>query len=240
MADTNTTATTADFRTAINLPTAAAVKEAIGAMGIDPNSEAAKLLVKLGAPARQAKRVETVIATVKAAEKSQAEADDAFGVRCHLASAAAILVADMVGVGGQNAMTGESTLRVRSLRSLGKGRKQATDGHVWDAAIKAAYCQILAEAGAVKGYVGVDFDAADVHFGFIGSNPEGNGYAYFDEVVEKAWIRSIAGRVLLALAAGYGCIQLTVDTAVDITCSAQKWAEAFNAVADAKPAPDAE
>ena len=53
-------------------------------------------------------------------------------------AAAAILWSDVIGIGGRDNCEGGCTLRHPALRECGKGRKQATDGEAWDAAILAA------------------------------------------------------------------------------------------------------
>lgn len=55
-----------------------------------------------------------------------------------MATAAAILWADVIGIGGRDNCEGGCTLRHPALRECGKGRKQATDGDAWSAAILAA------------------------------------------------------------------------------------------------------
>ena len=52
--------------------------------------------------------------------------------------AGAILWADVIGVGGRDGVEGAATTRHPALASCGKGRKQASDGGAWSAAIHRA------------------------------------------------------------------------------------------------------
>jgi hypothetical protein len=56
-----------------------------------------------------------------------------------------LVVLDAAGTGGIDGIEGRGTLRVPAFRSLGKGRKQATDGQAWDAAI----AESLSDVGRV-------------------------------------------------------------------------------------------
>lgn len=53
-------------------------------------------------------------------------------------AAQAVLLADMIGVGGRDGVEGLATTRHPAFASCGKGRKQAMDGPAWDAAIRDA------------------------------------------------------------------------------------------------------
>jgi hypothetical protein len=62
-------------------------------------------------------------------------------------------ILDVVGTGGRLDLEGKSTARIPSLRGLGKGRKNATDGGAWDSAIGEATLRALtALAWAHKGW----------------------------------------------------------------------------------------
>jgi len=65
--------------------------------------------------------------------------------------AAAIALLDEIGVGGRGNVEGRSTRRYPGLERLGKGRKQATDGAAWTAAIARAGNILLSRAGVVDG-----------------------------------------------------------------------------------------
>jgi hypothetical protein len=60
------------------------------------------------------------------------------GVHLVKAQASAILFADCFGVGGHLGVSGAGTRRHPALVGLGKGRKNASDGPAWSAAIRAA------------------------------------------------------------------------------------------------------
>jgi hypothetical protein len=49
------------------------------------------------------------------------------------------LFLDILGVGGRMGLEGRSTRRLPPFEACGKGRKQATDGRAWNAAIEAAF-----------------------------------------------------------------------------------------------------
>ncbi len=53
------------------------------------------------------------------------------------------LLADIAGVGGRDDCMGDATTRHPSFRDLGKGRKQATDGPAYSAAIREAAARIV-------------------------------------------------------------------------------------------------
>lgn len=239
MADTNKTALV-DF---VNLPTAAAVRESLEELGIDPQSEAGRILVKSGASTRHENRVQKAIEAAKAAVTLQVGRDNVFGRNCHVAAAAANLFADLIGVGGRYGVFGDATLRVKALRGLGKGRKQATDGDAWSAAIFSAFRRIIGETG-MRFYIGLDCETNEPYAGLASyENLDGDrgGWAYFSESgVEPAWIRSIAGQAMLVLGQGQDFISMPYELTVPIEGTVAGWAAAFNAVADAKPAPDAE
>ncbi len=64
--------------------------------------------------------------------------------------AMAIIAADEVGIGGGSQFpTGAATSRIPALSGLGKGRKQASDGGAWSAAIESGRDQIAWKANLV-------------------------------------------------------------------------------------------
>jgi hypothetical protein len=64
--------------------------------------------------------------------------ENKIGANVVRASVSAVLFADCFGVGGHLGVGGASTRRHPALTGLGKGRKNATDGPAWSAAIRAA------------------------------------------------------------------------------------------------------
>jgi hypothetical protein len=101
---------------------------------------AADALLRETAPARHAARVEAALAAARAYDEF--ERGDAIAL--------AILLADAMGVGGRDGVEGAATLRHPALRSLGSGRKQATDGPAWSAAIAEALARLANEMGPVS------------------------------------------------------------------------------------------
>lgn len=63
----------------------------------------------------------------------------------------AILLADYYGIGGRDGVEGGATDRHPGLDALGKGRKQASDGPAWSAAIRAAAQQAMDGLSYVDG-----------------------------------------------------------------------------------------
>ncbi len=63
--------------------------------------------------------------------------------------AAFLCALDRFGVGGPMGVSGDGTLRVPAFRSLGKGRKQASDGAAWTAAIHDAIGLLIPHGGVV-------------------------------------------------------------------------------------------
>jgi hypothetical protein len=64
-----------------------------------------------------------------------------------LAQAAGLCLLDQIGVGGNDGVSGAGTTRLPCFAECGKGRKQASDGGAWDAAIEAAERELADNAG---------------------------------------------------------------------------------------------
>lgn len=108
--------------------TARALREHLETLGI--HGPAQDALVKDTAPMRHECRVGVVLAAVrKAADGSEA-------------IAWLLLVLESLGIGGRDGVEGWASERMPWASVLGKGRKQATDGGAWDAAIAAALAQV--------------------------------------------------------------------------------------------------
>ena len=125
-----TTNRTSWVGTASAVPTRRAEESRLRELGVE--GDALELLLKEGAPARHAARVQAANAAAAATHDCDAEEGEPC-VGCLV-----ILVADIIGVGGRSDAEGRGTDRIPPLGVLGKGRKQATDGPAWDAAILAA------------------------------------------------------------------------------------------------------
>ncbi len=75
--------------------------------------------------------------------------------------AAALCAAEILGVGGPDGVAGMSTDRQSCFQALGKGRKQATDGPAWDAAIAECCLKLLAKAAEEAPYGKWEFAAGE-------------------------------------------------------------------------------
>lgn len=107
------------------------------------------------------------------------------------AGAASVLWADMAGVGGRDGVEGHATRRHPAFAQCGKGRKQATDGPAWSAAI-------LDAARVTPGvFRAVD---AGLHF-FTRDNGVDTASVPCDPQVPEEWQMTVA-REGLRLAAG--------------------------------------
>ena len=94
--------------------------------------------------------------------------------------AMAILHADCMGVGGKDGVQGAATARHPAFRRCGKGRKQASDGDAWTAAIAEAASM---SAGAGYGFV-AGWDGA-VYFGRLADAAlveDSDGVQYFVDI----------------------------------------------------------
>ena len=145
------------------------------------------LLLKMTAQARHMARVEQVLAKV-----------------AHLPRpvAALVLVADGVGVGGTRGLEGAATARLPLLQNLGKGRKHASDGGAWSAAIAHAATQltqwsdgdgVIHMGRLVVGptAVSLDYNTTDQDLGEFGWN----------DVIPAAWGIALSGNVITHMGA---------------------------------------
>jgi len=98
-------------------------------------------------------------------------------------AAGVILWADVIGIGGRDGVEGAATKRHPAFKGCGKGRKHATDGGAWGAAIRTAADQcggrFLATVSNV-GQVGLVYEIEDA-----------GGILVNEMVAEKPWIESI-------------------------------------------------
>jgi hypothetical protein len=115
--------------TASAVPTRRAEETRLRELGVD--GDALDILLRETAPARHAARVEAALQAAAATHACDAEGPGCIG--CLV-----VLVADVIGVGGRGDAEGRGTARLPPFALLGKGRKQATDGAAWDAAILGA------------------------------------------------------------------------------------------------------
>jgi len=134
------------------VPTAFAERERGEGMGL--TGEALDLFVKAGAHRRHEMRVkiaqDTLMAVGRAAIPPEEFKANGAGVRLDaLATRLAILAGklDGGGVGGRFGCGGDATKRMPGLHQLGKGRKRASDGDAWTAAIEEAVTALLRGIG---------------------------------------------------------------------------------------------
>ena len=186
---------------------------------------AADVLVRLGAPARHAARVEYV---------------RALGDDCDVVAWALL---DAIGVGGRAGLTGAATARHPALRGCGKGRKQATDGAAWTAAIAAA-AEIHRAGRTVVLTAEETPDGRRLLVELRGSGPVSTGTVWSSADVGAAeetaeWIAAIAGVVLARLTGIAPDIGASALAGVEIAGGAEAWSRLYNAAHAAHAAPDA-
>ena len=155
-----------------------------------------------GAFARHEARVEAVMMTALHAgmyiagegqmgEDAHLTDPDTWGELDGAMFALLLLEQDIWGVGGPGGIAGHSTERPACFSKLGKGRKQASDGGAWDAAIEEARNRIEKEA-ADRGCLQI-WEAMDI-CGFRSDK--------LREVLGVEYSRALAARVVLTLAGG--------------------------------------
>ena len=186
------------------------------------------VLVRLGAPARHAARVEFV----------RALSDD-----CDVVAWALL---DAVGVGGRAGLMGEGTARHPAFAACGKGRKHASDGAAWTAAIASAaeirragrtvlltaeetpegahrLCIELRGSGPVStGTVWSSDDIAD-------PGPSDQPWGLARSEAAAPWIAVVAGVVLARITGIAPDLRDDVLTGVEIEGDAAAWASLYNA-----------
>jgi hypothetical protein len=156
----------------------------ISAAGI--SGPAADLLIRAGAAHRAALR------TVGAATAAAAWGDLTPGAVSAASASAYIL--DAVGVGGPLGLGGDSTARHPAFAQLGKGRKNASDGGAWSAAIEAARRETLgwgAVTVAVSCYRVTIAVTEEERGGFLG------GYEPEEDDQDSAFWQALAGVAML-------------------------------------------
>lgn len=126
--------------TTTTIPTRRAERSRLEAIGIE--GPAAEFLLAAGAAARHAARVDAAYDAAYAAAYAAVEDADAPATR--RAAALRLFVLELVGEGGHLALGalggGDfATARIPPFSTLGKGRRQATDGGAWEVAIREAF-----------------------------------------------------------------------------------------------------
>lgn len=154
-----------------------------------------------------------------------------------VSGAIGLCIADLIGVGGTQGLTGDGTGRIKAFAALGKGRKQAYDGPAWTAAIEDAIHRLAGKAAGMAEYTLIlGADGGDVYLA-IHVCEECLTYEFLGEIglgIEPAWLRSITGNVLLALGRGEETVTVGKRTTVRIEGTPADWGKVFNGVADAR------
>lgn len=131
--------------------TAAVERERLEPLGLP--ELAVEALVREGGPDRHRARVAAAEAAALTAAKWTRDAAEAEPLpypqnEAELAAlGAALITLEVAGVGGRDGVEGLGTERMPYFRPLGKGRKQATDGAAWTAALEEAARRLLERAG---------------------------------------------------------------------------------------------
>lgn len=195
---------------------------------------AADVLVRLGAPARHAARVEFV---------------RSLGDDCDVVAWSLL---DAVGVGGHAGLGGAATARHPALAGCGKGRKQASDGGAWDAAIRAAAelkragrrVMMTAEetttssvAGRLHWRLAIElFGDGPVDEGTVWSTddlddpgPDGEPRGRARSVYAAPWVAALAGVVLARLTGIAPDLRSDALVGVEIGGDTAAWAALYNA-----------
>lgn len=142
---------------------------------------------------------------------------------------AAILAADTIGVGGKEDVEGAGTDRHPAFINCGKGRKHATDGPAWSAAIMAAYRRLCNEAGCSIAF-------APGQLGGVVIVDESGEAGLHEQFIPVRWMYAIA-REGLRRAAGLNGVLFQPLVAMKTVNRLAQWASAVNEIAAARPAP---
>ena len=166
-------------------------------LGLPQFSAATELVRRLTAAERASQRENAVVAA--AFEGASALSTSTDTVQAAVLTMG-LMALDIVGIGGPNGIGGDATDRVACFTSLGKGRKQATDGPAWNAAIRAALAAGLKGGKLIfspfEGELEVEVLGGD-------SNADGvNVRVPMNEASLARWITTAAGLGLAAQVCG--------------------------------------
>ncbi len=128
----------ADLGTLLIATTRRACGIQLNKMGVTGHAQ--ECLVGETGYARHERRVEAATIAAKVYSRCTPGGDEA-DAETQMVATCAILYLDIAGVGGRRGVEGTSTLRHPAFAELGKGRKHASDGNAWSAAIKDALCR---------------------------------------------------------------------------------------------------
>lgn len=193
---------------------------------------AADLLLGVLAPARHRHRVRRA----KEAALAAAHAAGHVGPGAELA-ALLVLIADMIGVGGDKGLgLGlASTARHPGLAHLGKGRKQANDGDAWSAAVAAAAEQLAGEFPLAALTPVLLTDGWRLRLFGEGERAKDHDVLVGEQLIPAAWMRSIAGRALIRCMGVEGEPDFPL---LAFAYSPEGWAALYNAAAVDEPQSD--
>ena len=121
--------------------------------GISPESHLMGELLKLHAKARHESRKAGARAAAEFCAGYVFEHELSSNASSKRLSAMLILLADIVGIGGYAGIEGAATVRHPAFGRCGKGRKQASDGAAWSAAIEAQFTEMQVDRKATIKFV---------------------------------------------------------------------------------------
>lgn len=188
--------------------------------------EAAEAACRETASARHAWRVDEA----EAAARKAAEA--VYGEGTSVLHLIALMLAELAGVGGTDGVAGASTDRLNAFAQLGKGRKQASDGDAWTAAIKASLHRLaLSRRTAVCGPLTIEADGPTVNL--VERTVDGEIFlaVNFAELIPTAWVNTLA-REGLRRSLG---LSPWLDLPVPFSGTPADWSVTVNAVIEQMP-----
>lgn len=200
------------------------VIEVLTAAGV--TGEAAEAVCRETAAVRHAWRIEEAEAAARKA------AEEVYGAGTSVLHLIALMLAELAGVGGQDGVSGVGTDRLNAFAQLGKGRKQASDGDAWTAAIRASLHRLaLSRRTAVCGPLRIEADGPTVNL--VERTPDGEIFlaVNFAELIPTAWVNTLA-REGLRRSLG---LSPWLDLPVPFSGTSEDWASTVNAVAAQMP-----
>ena len=168
-----------------------------------------------------------LLLAVTASARHQARVEAALAVVEHLPRplAALAIVLDAVGVGGTKGLEGRATARLPIFRQLGKGRKQASDGDAWSAALLSALFKIVGTGTLVLGPTAVSLGERD-----------SDEFGWNDQdFIPKPWGHALSGNVLVHLVTGSPLPEVLTNVRLEGDVSG--WATVFNRFNEEAPTP---
>jgi hypothetical protein len=203
-----------------------------------------KFLKKAGAQERHESRIEAAyfhtLAEVYKAECENTDHEAALDPEIAHTQAWAALTANGIGTGGDMGLGGEGSRSARMpvLAGLGKGRRQASDGPAWDAAIKEASWIIgsgvkkLTHGGKVEGYSHHSYEwGCDGKYLCVKDIHTGRLLPVEDYIVPREWQITILKRGILQLE---GLLPEEYEITIAEGEESTKWGEALEPLLEAE------